>query len=608
MEHGPHGQNNIAEKPRNFTKTWGRLANHSRKYLPYVIIAVVCAVIGTVFTIIGPNMIKDMTNLIQEGIQNEFMTAQGVPGLGGMDIDAIVKIAVTLAVFYGASAVLSYAQGFIMNSVTQKVTYKLRDDVSNKINNLPLRYFDTTSTGDILSRVTNDIDTVGMTLNQSIGGLVTAVILFVGSLAMMFYTNVLMAVTGIVSTIFGFGFMSVIIGKSQKYFRSQQEALGNINGHVEEIYTGHVVLTAYNGEEKAKQEFDELNDKLYDSSWKAQFLSGMMMPMMGFIGNLGYVAVCVVGAALVINGKVDFGVITAFMIYIRLFTQPLSQFAQIANNMQSAAAAGERIFSILDEPDMEDESDITKQISDVKGNVSFEHVKFGYNPDKIIIKDFSFEVKPGQKIAIVGPTGAGKTTMVNLLMKFYKINGGDIKIDGVSINELKRENIHALFGMVLQDTWMFEGTIRDNIVYSKENVSDEDVKKACKAVGLDKFVRTLPNGYDTVMDDKASLSAGQKQLITIARAMIENAPLLILDEATSSVDTRTEIVIQRAMDTLMKGRTSFVIAHRLSTIKNADCILVMKDGDIIEMGSHEKLLAEKGFYANLYNSQFENIA
>lgn len=608
MEHGPHGQNNIAEKPRNFTKTWGRLANHSRKYLPYVIIAVVCAVIGTVFTIIGPNMIKDMTNLIQEGIQNEFMTAQGVPGLGGMDIDAIVKIAVTLAVFYGASAVLSYAQGFIMNSVTQKVTYKLRDDVSNKINNLPLRYFDTTSTGDILSRVTNDIDTVGMTLNQSIGGLVTAVILFVGSLAMMFYTNVLMAVTGIVSTIFGFGFMSVIIGKSQKYFRSQQEALGNINGHVEEIYTGHVVLTAYNGEEKAKQEFDELNDKLYDSSWKAQFLSGMMMPMMGFIGNLGYVAVCVVGAALVINGKVDFGVITAFMIYIRLFTQPLSQFAQIANNMQSAAAAGERIFSILDEPDMEDESDITKQISDVKGNVSFEHVKFGYNPDKIIIKDFSFEVKPGQKIAIVGPTGAGKTTMVNLLMKFYKINGGDIKIDGVSINELKRENIHALFGMVLQDTWMFEGTIRDNIVYSKENVSDEDVKKACKAVGLDKFVRTLPNGYDTVMDDKASLSAGQKQLITIARAMIENAPLLILDEATSSVDTRTEIVIQRAMDTLMKGRTSFVIAHRLSTIKNADCILVMKDGDIIEMGSHEKLLAENGFYANLYNSQFENIA
>lgn len=608
MEHGPHGQNNIAEKPRNFTKTWGRLANHSRKYLPYVIIAVVCAVIGTVFTIIGPNMIKDMTNLIQEGIQNEFMTAQGVPGLGGMDIDAIVKIAVTLAVFYGASAVLSYAQGFIMNSVTQKVTYKLRDDVSNKINNLPLRYFDTTSTGDILSRVTNDIDTVGMTLNQSIGGLVTAVILFVGSLAMMFYTNVLMAVTGIVSTIFGFGFMSVIIGKSQKYFRSQQEALGNINGHVEEIYTGHVVLTAYNGEEKAKQEFDELNDKLYDSSWKAQFLSGMMMPMMGFIGNLGYVAVCVVGAALVINGKVDFGVITAFMIYIRLFTQPLSQFAQIANNMQSAAAAGERIFSILDEPDMEDESDITKQISDVKGNVSFEHVKFGYNPDKIIIKDFSFEVKPGQKIAIVGPTGAGKTTMVNLLMKFYKINGGDIKIDGVSINELKRENIHALFGMVLQDTWMFEGTIRDNIVYSKENVSDEDVKKACKAVGLDKFVRTLPNGYDTVMDDKASLSAGQKQLITIARAMIENAPLLILDEATSSVDTRTEIVIQRAMDTLMKGRTSFVIAHRLSTIKNADCILVMKDGDIIEMGSHEKLLAENGFYAKLYNSQFENIA
>lgn len=603
-----HRHNRIAEKPRDFKKTWGKLAKYSEKYLPYVGVAVICAVIGTVFTIIGPNKIKEMTNLIQQGIQNEFMTAMGTPGLAGMDIDAIVKIAATLAVFYGLSAVLSYVQGFIMTSVTQKITYRLRDDVSNKINRLPLRYFDTTSTGDILSRVTNDIDTVGMTLNQSIGGLVTATILFFGSLIMMFYTNVLMAVTGIVSTIFGFGFMSIVIGKSQKYFRSQQEALGNINGHVEEVYTGHVVLTAYNGEEKAKREFDVLNDKLYESSWKAQFLSGMMMPMMGFIGNLGYVAVCIVGAALVINGKVDFGVITAFMIYIRLFTQPLSQFAQIANNMQSAAAAGERIFSVLEETEMEDESGITEGISDVKGNVAFEHVKFGYNPNKIIIKDFSFEVKPGQKIAIVGPTGAGKTTMVNLLMKFYRINGGDIKIDGVSINELTRENIHALFGMVLQDTWMFEGTIRDNIVYSKENVSDEDVKKACKAVGLDKFIRTLPHGYDTVMDDKASLSAGQKQLITIARAMIENAPLLILDEATSSVDTRTEIVIQRAMDTLMKGRTSFVIAHRLSTIKNADCILVMKDGDIIETGSHEKLIAENGFYANLYNSQFENIA
>lgn len=608
MAHGPNKHNEVAEKPKDFKKTWGKLVKHASKYIPYVGVAVVCAIIGTVLTIIGPSKIKDMTNLIQEGIQREFMTAQGAVGLGGIDIDAIIKIAITLAIFYGVSSILSYIQGFIMTTVTQKITYELRDDVSTKINRLPLKYFDTTSTGDILSRVTNDIDTIGMTLNQSIGGFVTATVLFFGSLIMMFYTNAIMALTGIVSTIFGFGFMTIVIGKSQKYFRSQQEALGYINGHIEEVYSGHVVLTAYNGEEEAKKEFDELNDKLYDSSWKAQFLSGMMMPMMGFIGNLGYVAVCVVGASLVINGKINFGVITAFMIYIRLFTQPLSQFAQIANNMQSAAAASERIFAIIEEPEMEDESQITKSISNVKGNISFEHVKFGYNPDKMIIKDFSFEVKPGQKIAIVGPTGAGKTTMVNLLMKFYNINDGDIKIDGVSINELTRENIHAVFGMVLQDTWMFEGTIRDNIVYCKENVSNDDVRRACKAVGLDKFVRTLPKGYDTVMDDKASMSAGQKQLITIARAMIENAPLLILDEATSSVDTRTEIVIQRAMDTLMKGRTSFVIAHRLSTIKNADCILVMKDGDIIEMGSHEKLLADNGFYANLYNSQFENIA
>lgn len=598
----------IPEKPKDFKKTWFKLITYSKEYMPFVILAIIFAIIGTIFTIIGPNKIMDMTNLIQEGLENEFKSAMGMGDLGGIDVDGVAKIALTLGIMYGISAILSYGQGFIMTIVTQKVTYNLRDNVSNKINKLPLKYFDTHSTGDILSRVTNDVDTIGMTLNQSIGNMVSAVVLFIGSLVMMFYTNAIMALTGIAATIIGFVIMTVVVSKSQKYFRQQQEALGNINGHVEEVYSGHIVLTAYNGEVKAKKEFDELNEKLYNSAWKAQFLSGFMMPMMGFIGNLGYVGVCIVGAMLVIDGKIDFGVITAFMIYIRLFTQPLSQFAQIVNNMQSAAAAGERVFAILESEEMADESDITNKLENVKGSVEFNHVKFGYDPENIIIKDFSHKVEPGQKIAIVGPTGAGKTTMVNLLMKFYNVNDGDIKIDDISIGDLTRENIHSLFGMVLQDTWMFEGTIRDNIVYGKENVSDEDLKKACKAVGLDKFIRSLPNGYDTIMDDKSALSAGQKQLITIARAMIENAPLLILDEATSSVDTRTEIVIQKAMDTLMKGRTSFVIAHRLSTIKNADCILVLKDGDIIEMGDHETLLKEGGFYANLYNSQFTQTA
>ena len=606
MAHG-HG-NRMAEKPRDFKKTWLKLITYSKQYMPLVIVAIVFACIGTVFTIIGPNKISDMTNLIQEGLENEFRAAYGMGESAGIDVDAIVKIAITLGIMYGISAILTYLQGLIMTVVTQKVTYNLRDGVSNKINKLPLKYFDEHSTGDILSRVTNDVDTIGMTLNQSIGNMVSAVVLFLGSLIMMFYTNAIMALAGIVATIIGFFIMSLVVGKSQKYFREQQQALGNINGHVEEIYSGHTVLTAYNGEEKARKEFDELNEQLYNSTWKAQFLSGFMMPMMGFIGNLVYVAVCIIGAFLVINKGMDFGVITAFMIYIRLFTQPLSQFAQIVNNMQSAAAAGERVFAVLEAKEMPDESEITNRLDNIKGSVSFEHVKFGYDKDNIIIKDFSYNVEPGQKIAIVGPTGAGKTTMVNLLMKFYDLNGGDIKIDGVSIKELTRENIHSLFGMVLQDTWMFEGTIRENIVYDKKDVSDEDLKKACKAVGLDKFIRCLPKGYDTVMDDKTALSAGQKQLITIARAMVENAPLLILDEATSSVDTRTEIVIQNAMDTLMKGRTSFVIAHRLSTIKNADCILVLKDGDIIEMGNHEKLLKDGGFYANLYNSQFKETS
>lgn len=594
---GPHGPGmGAGEKAKDFKKSFASLIAYSRKYVPAIIIALILAVAGTIFSIIGPNKLQDMTDLITEG----FMT--------GIDMDGIKEIAVLLVVLYSLGFVFTYIQNFIMATVTQKISKGLRAAISDKINKVPLNYFNKTSFGDVLSRVTNDIDMIGQTLNMSIGSLVTAVTMLVGSLFMMIYTNWIMAVTAVFATLIGFALMMLIMGKSQKHFIRQQTELGNINGHIEEIYTGHNVVKVYNGTKKAVEEFEKINGRLYESAWKSQFLSGIMQPLMGFIGNFGYVAVCVVGAALVMNDKITFGVIVAFMIYIRLFTNPLSQIAQAATSLQTTAAASERVFEFLAAEEMEDESGKTKRLETAKGDVEFKNVKFGYVDDKIIIHNFSAHAKAGQKIAIVGPTGAGKTTMVNLLMRFYELNSGEILIDGVPINQLTRENVHDLFCMVLQDTWLFEGTIRENIVYSKEGVTDEDIARACKAVGIDHFIRTLPDGYDTVLNDKANLSAGQKQLITIARAMIENAPLLILDEATSSVDTRTEIQIQNAMDKLTEGRTSFVIAHRLSTIKNADLILVMKDGDIIESGNHEELLAKNGFYAELYNSQFEQAS
>lgn len=593
--HGPM-MGRGGEKPKDFKKTFAKMIRYSRQFVPFILFAVVLAMAGSVCSLIGPDKLSDMTDVIGQGIMT------------GVDMDAVKRIGLTLIFLYGISAVFSYIQSFTMTTVTQYLTRKFRGDISAKINKVPLSYFNKTSYGDVLSRVTNDVDTIGQSLSQSIVTLVTAITMFLGSLFMMFYTNWIMAVVAVLSTCIGFTFMFAIMGRSQKYFVAQQRELGRINGHIEEIYSGHNVVKAYNGEKAALDTFEEINEKLYNSAWRSQFLSGLMMPLMGFIGNFGYVAVCVAGAALVMNGNISFGVIVAFMMYIRQFTNPLSQIAQSMTSMQSMTAAGERVFEFLEGEEMEDESHKTRVLTQARGDVEFKHVRFGYDSGKIIIHDFSAHAKPGQKIAIVGPTGAGKTTMVNLLMRFYELNGGEILLDGVPARELTRKNIHELFGMVLQDTWLFEGTIRENVVYSKEGVSDEDVARACRAVGIDHFIRTLPYGYDTVLNDKANLSAGQKQLITIARAMVENAPLLILDEATSSVDTRTEIQIQKAMDRLTQGRTSFVIAHRLSTIKNADLILVMKDGDIIESGSHEQLLAQGGFYAELYNSQFDSAS
>ncbi|MFA6867607.1 MAG: ABC transporter ATP-binding protein, partial [Clostridia bacterium] len=505
--------------------------------------------------------------------------------------------------------ILSYLQGFIMATITQKITYKMRADISTKINRLPLKYFDSTSYGNVLSRVTNDVDTIGTTMNSSLVNLIGAITLFFGSLIMMFVTNWILAFAAIGATVIGFSLMMVIIKNSQKHFSQQQKQLGIINGHIEEIYAGHNIVKAYNGEKEARIIFSKTNTLLYKSAWKSQFMSGLMMPIMGFIGNLGFVAVCVVGGVLAFNGNISFGVIVAFMVYIRLFSQPLNQIAQAATNLQSTAAASERVFDFIGEEEMSDESDkkYLMDANNVKGNVEFKNVTFGYNKDKIIIHNFSALAEAGHKIAIVGPTGAGKTTMVNLLMRFYEVDSGEIIIDGIPINEMTRQNIHDMFCMVLQDTWLFEGTIKENIIYSKQNISDQQVVDACKAVGIHHFILTLPNGYDTVLNDNANLSAGQKQLITIARAMIENAPMLILDEATSSVDTRTEVLIQEAMDKLTVGRTSFIIAHRLSTIKNADLILVMKDGDIVESGNHNNLIEKNGFYADIYNSQFETV-
>ena len=594
---GPGMGRRPAEKSKDFKGTWMKIIRYCKRYLAVIVVALICAVAGTILTILGPDKLSDLTKVITEGIAT------------GIDMERVKSIGLTLVVFYVGSAILSFGQQFIMATVTQNVTKQLRSDISVKINRLPMAYYNKTSTGDVLSRVTNDVDMISQSMNQSIGNLVSAVALFFGSLIMMFKTNVIMTLTAVIATMIGFGLMSLITSHSQKYFSRQQANLGALNGHIEEIYSGHTVVKAYNGEKNAKKVFDELNNNLRDSAFKAQSLSGLMQPLMAFIGNFGYVAVCVMGAVLTMKGYIGFEVIVAFMMYIRLFTQPLAQIAQATQSLQSAAAAGERVFAFLGAEEMSDESDKTEKLGKSEGYVDFEHVKFGYeDTDKIIIHDFSAKAKPGQKIAIVGPTGAGKTTLVNLLMRFHEIQSGDIKIDGISTRDMKREEVRSQFCMVLQDTWLFEGTVRENLVYNTENVSEEKIEAACKAVGLDHFIRTLPHGYDTILNDQVSLSQGQKQQLTIARAMIADKPMLILDEATSSVDTRTELQIQKAMDALMQNRTSFVIAHRLSTIKNADLILVLKDGDIIESGNHEELLAKGGFYADLYNSQFDQAS
>ncbi len=524
-----------------------------------------------------------------------------------IDMDLVYKYVFFLASLYVISAIFSYIQNFSMTTVSNHFAKKLRSSISAKINKLPLKFFDTHETGDILSRVTNDVDTISQNLNQSLASLVSSITLFIGSVIMMFVTNWIMALTAILSSLIGFSLMFLILGKSQKYFTEKQEQLGELNGYIEEIYSGHNVVKAYNGGASSIHHFQTLNEKLYNSNRKSNFLSGLMQPIMGFIGNFGYVAVCIVGALLVINNQISFGVIVAFIIYVRLFTNPLTQIAQAMTYLQSTAAASERVFEFLDEKEMTDEKDIKKHLdkSKVKGEIEFKHVKFSYDNTREIIKDFSVHVKPGEKVAIVGPTGAGKTTMVNLLMKFYEINDGDILIDGVSIHDLSRENIHELFCMVLQDTWLFEGTILDNIKFNKENVTEEEIWNSCKTVGVDHFIKTLPGGLHSEIGDTDTVSGGEKQLLTIARGMLEDAPFLILDEATSNVDTRTEELVQQAMDKLTEGKTSFIIAHRLSTIKNADIILVMKDGNIIETGNHEELIAQNGFYADLYNSQFE---
>lgn len=680
-------------KPKNFKASIKKLFSSLKPYTFIIIISIILIILSTVCTLIGPNRLSEVTDVIEQGLsvnldltneqyntlindklltitseQGEFnltfedysdditsndeVTITFTANVGGndveisaserldvikengyvnfdnrnigisyqndtlsiwlnteakVDIEKIFKICITLVILYIVAYFANFFQGFIMATVNQKVSQDMRGAISKKINRIPLKYYDTTSYGDILSRITNDVDTIGQTLNNSISTLIGAGALFIGSLIMMFVTNWIMALSGIVATLIGFILMNVIIKKSQKYFIMQQNVLGQANGYVEEAYSGQEIIKAYNAEDEVQTEFEKINQKLYVSGWKSQFFSGLMQPLMSFIGNFGYVVVCVVGAVLVHYGYINFSVIIAIMIYIRLFTQPLSQLAQGVTNLQSTAAASERVFEFLEVEELSNEDDLNKKVEKVKGNVEFKHVHFGYNEDKIIINDFSASIKSGEKVAIVGPTGAGKTTLVNLLMKFYDINSGDIIIDGVSIKDMKREDVHDLFGMVLQDTWLFNGTIKENIRYNKQDVTDEQIVEACKVAGIDHFIRTLPNGYDTILDDNTNISAGQKQLLTIARAMVENAPMLILDEATSSVDTRTEILIQQAMDKLTENRTSFVIAHRLSTIKNADLILVLKDGDIVEQGNHEELLSKGGFYADLYNSQFEEV-
>lgn len=591
----------VNEKPKKFKKTLKEMARYLKPYFPLILIAVVASVIATILQIIGPDKLKLITDEITKGLPK---MVKGKPVMAAIDMDNVKSITMMLVIFYGSSLLLNLLQRFIMADVTQKISKSFREKIANKVNKLPFSYFDNTTFGDILSRVTNDVDTISQSLNQSVGSLLTSVVMLVGTVVMMIYNSGILTVTTILSSLVGFVVIIIIMKKSQKHFKAQQENLGDINGQIEEVYTGHNVIKAYNAGEMMIDEFEETNTKLYTSAWKSQFLSGLMMPVMQFAGNFSYVMVCIVGGALAINGKISFGVIVAFMIYVRLFTNPLSDIAQSFNTLQRAAAAGERVFEFLNEKELEEEN-VTEKLDRAKGEVEFKDVRFGYNPDKIIIKDFSVKVNPGEKIAIVGPTGAGKTTIVNLLMRFYEINDGQILVDGIDTKKLSRDNLRDQFCMVLQDSWVFEASVRENITFGEENITDEELIDVCKRVNLDHFIRTLPQGYDTILNDKQSLSQGQLQLLTIARAMVSHAPMLILDEATSSVDTRTEIIVQDAMDELAKGRTSFVIAHRLSTIKNADLILVMKDGDIVEKGKHGELLAQDGFYAQLYNAQFE---
>ncbi|MCD8146210.1 MAG: ABC transporter ATP-binding protein/permease [Clostridiales bacterium] len=667
MGRGPMGGGG-GEKAKDTRGALGKLISYCRNQAAIILLALALAAVGAVFTIIGPNQISRLTDYIYDGLSGgvsseemvediqsqiasgelniydylpegtdpadvdlssldltdtddeltqsilsnitlseEYQTAHADEGI---DMAGIRGVALLLLAIYLTSAVCSFTQHFIMQTVTQWTAKRLRGDIDTKVNRLPLKYFSGNAAGDVLSRMTNDVDMIGQAMSNSLSNLVTAVAQFIGCLIMMYYTNWIMASTTVVATLIGLVLMVVIMSRSQKYFTARQESLGRLNGYIEEMYAGHDVIRILNAEDEVKGTFSSLNQAVKTANFRSQFLSGLMQPLMTFIGNLGYVAVCVVGAALIINGNITFGVITAFLIYTRLFESPLRQISQAMTQVQSCAAASERVFEFLAEEEMEDESGKLAEISNVQGAVEFRHVKFAYPnaPEKEIIHDFSAKVQPGQKVAIVGPTGAGKTTMVNLLMRFFEPVDGEILIDDVPTQNVHRSNVHRQFGMVLQDTWLFEGTVRENLLYNTKDATEEEMVQACKACGIHSFIQALPHGYDTVLTDNTSISAGQKQLMTIARAMIQNSPMLILDEATSSVDTRTEILTQQAMDQLTSGRTSFVIAHRLSTIKNADLILVMRDGDIVEQGSHEELLKQNGFYAELYNSQFDEAS
>ena len=582
------------EKPKKVKSSMADLFKYLKPWYKAIVAALILSLAGTALTLIAPDKMADLTNTIGDGLAT------------GIDMSAIIKAIIIVLTIYVCASLVTCASNYVMITVMQKLAWNMRSSISEKINRMPLKYFDKVSVGDVLSRITNDVDTVSSALNSSITTLVQAVVQFVGVTIIMFATSGRLALTAIGSSVLGFVFMFSIIKRSRKYFQQQQKNLGDMNGHIEEMYSGHDIVRVYGAVKQAKDEFGRINENLYSSSWKSQFFGGLMQPFMGFIGNFGYVAVCVVGAALTMSGAIRFGTIVAFISYVKLFTNPLTQISQAANSLMSAGAAGERVFGFLNEEEMSDDSMCTAKLDNIRGEVEFDHVRFGYEEDKPVINDFSAKIKPGQKVAIVGYTGAGKTTMVNLLMRFYELWSGQIRIDGVPISEMKRSEIHSMFGMVLQDTWLFEGTYRENIAYGNKDVTDEQIKAACRLVGMDHFIMTLPDGYDTVLSDRSSLSSGQRQLLTIARAMVENAPMIILDEATSSVDTRTEALVQRAMDKLTEGRTSFVIAHRLSTIRDADLILVMDKGDVVESGTHKELLARDGLYRELYNSQFES--